>query len=91
MIKADVSREDVAFVEENKMRLPGIQIQAEPLRSYKYGNMAAHVFGYLGEISKDKLLEEEGDFYRSGDLVGKDGIEKIFESTLKGQKRSQRS
>jgi len=86
LIKADVSREDVAFVEENKMRLPGIQIQAEPLRSYKYGNMAAHVFGYLGEISKNRLLEEEGDFYRSGDLVGKDGIEKIFESTLKGQK-----
>lgn len=86
LIKADVSREDVAFVEENKMRLPGIQIQAEPLRSYKYGKMAAHVFGYLGEISKDKLKEEDDDFYRLGDLVGKDGIEKIFEPALKGKK-----
>lgn len=84
LIQADISRPQVAFVEENKLRLPGVHLKVEPLRNYVNGEFASHVLGYLGEISKTRL--EDLPDYRMGDLVGKNGIEKIYESFLKGKK-----
>ncbi|PIQ96384.1 MAG: penicillin-binding protein 2 [Nitrospinae bacterium CG11_big_fil_rev_8_21_14_0_20_56_8] len=86
LIKADISREEVAFVEENKMRLPGIHINVEPLRSYLQNEMGAHILGYLGEISKRHLERFEETDYQLGDLVGKDGVESAFEEILRGNK-----
>ena len=43
LIKADISREEVAFIEENNMRLPGIKIKAEPLRNYVYKDLMSHL------------------------------------------------
>jgi len=86
LIKADISREQVAFVEENNMRLPGVKIKAEPLRNYVYKDLMSHVLGYLGEISKSKLKSSNNPFYSQGDFVGKNGLENVFESTLRGRK-----
>ena len=86
LIKTDISREEVAFIEENNMRLPGIKIKAEPLRSYFYKDLMSHTLGYLGEISKSKLKNTNNLFYSQGDFVGKNGLENIFESTLRGKK-----
>ena len=86
LIKADISREEVAFIEENNMRLPGIKIKAEPLRNYVYKDLMSHTLGYLGEISKSKLKNNNNLFYSQGDFVGKNGLENIFESTLRGKK-----
>ena len=86
LIKADISREEVAFVEENNMRLPGIKIKAEPLRNYVYKDLMSHTLGYLGKISKSKLKNTNNPFYSQGDFVGKNGLENIFESTLRGKK-----
>ncbi len=86
LIKADIAREEVAFVEENNMRLPGIKIKAEPLRNYVYKELMSHVLGYLGEISKSKLKSLNNSSYSQGDFVGKNGLENVFESTLKGEK-----
>ncbi len=86
LIRADISRAQVAFVEENKMQLHGVHIKAEPLRSYVHQDMAAHVLGYVGEISKDRLEKLKGSSYRLGDMVGKDGLEFIYESMLQGEK-----
>ncbi len=85
LIKADISREEVAFVEENNMRLPGIKIKAEPLRNYVYRSLMSHVLGYLGEISNSKLKSSDNP-YSPGDFVGKSGLEYVFESTLRGKK-----
>lgn len=86
LIKADISREEVAFVEENNMRLPGIKIKAEPLRNYVYKHLMSHVLGYLGEISQSKLKSSNNPFYSQGDFVGKNGLENVFEATLRGKK-----
>jgi len=86
LMQRDISRKEVAFIEENKMRLPGIHIKVEPLRSYVYKDLAAHILGYLGEISKDKLNTPEYSKYDLGDMVGKNGIENIYEFNLKGEK-----
>ena len=86
LIKANISREEVAFVEENNMRLPGIKIKAEPLRNYVYKHLMSHVIGYLGEISKSKLGSSNNPFYSQGDFVGKNGLENVLEPTLRGKK-----
>ena len=86
LIKRDITREEVAFIEENKMRLPGIHINVEPLRSYVQKGVASHVLGYLGEISKAKLERIQDSSYQQGDMIGKNGLESIFESELRGAK-----
>ncbi|HJO58781.1 MAG TPA: penicillin-binding protein 2, partial [Nitrospinaceae bacterium] len=86
LIKRDISRQEVAYVEENKMRLPGIHIKVEPLRSYVYKDLAAHILGYLGEVSKEKLKNSAYSKYALGDMIGRDGLEDIYEFNLKGEK-----
>jgi len=86
LMKKDISRKEIAYIEESKMRLPGIHIKVEPLRSYVYKDLAAHVLGYLGEISKGKLKTSEYSKYKLGEMVGKNGLESVYEFNLKGEK-----
>ncbi|MDP7147081.1 MAG: penicillin-binding protein 2 [Nitrospinaceae bacterium] len=86
LIKRDISRQEVAYVEENKMRLPGVHIKVEPLRSYVYKDLAAHILGYLGEVSKEKLKNSAYSKYALGDMIGRNGLEDIYEFNLKGEK-----
>ncbi|MDO8621374.1 MAG: penicillin-binding protein 2 [Candidatus Levybacteria bacterium] len=59
-------------------------LEIDSLRSYPYKDAFAHVLGYIGQISKDELQSNEFSNYRGGDLIGKIGIEKSYESKLKG-------
>ena len=86
LIKRDISRIEVAYIEENKMLLPGIRIKIEPIRNYAHKNFASHVLGYLGEVSKSELKISKFSRYELGDMVGKNGLEKIYESHLRGKK-----
>ena len=86
LIKRDISRREVAYIEENKMLLPGIRIKIEPIRNYTHKNFASHVLGYLGEVSKSELKISKFSRYELGDMVGKNGLEKIYESQLRGKK-----
>lgn len=81
-LKTNVDFETVAKIEEK--RLPGVVIEVEPIRNYIYGSEAAHIFGYVGEISKNELEALKDKGYRAGDLVGKMGLEKVLEPYLKG-------
>ena len=51
LIKRDISRREVAYIEESKMLLPGLRINVEPIRNYAHRDFASHVLGYLGEVS----------------------------------------
>lgn len=83
----DIDWEKVAYIENNRLDLPGIKIEVVPLRVYHYGNLASHLIGYLGEINEKELKksQEEG-FYRGGDLIGKQGMERLRERDLRGEK-----
>ncbi len=80
----DISRDVLEVIQENSVDLPGILVDVRPMRSYPYGEMAAHLFGYLGEITEGELQEAEADGYRPGDFVGKSGLEKRLEPNLRG-------
>jgi penicillin-binding protein 2 len=80
----DVDRETLERVMEHSFELPGVLAEIRPLRSYPFGESAAHLLGYLGEITEEELSSEAFRTYRAGDFVGKSGLEKALESRLAG-------
>jgi penicillin-binding protein 2 len=88
IIKKDISWDEVAFVEEHSLDLPGVFLEIEPMRNYLYGETGSHIFGYLGEITKTQLEGLKASDYRLGDFIGQYGIEKRYESILKGKRGS---
>lgn len=85
-LKEDIDWKTLVIIENNHFNLPGVRIEVLPARDYLFNNFASHTIGYLGEISQEELKESRFAAYLRGDLVGKQGVEKIFESTLKGEK-----
>ncbi|MBN1620416.1 penicillin-binding protein 2 [candidate division WOR-3 bacterium] len=85
-IARDVSLDLICKLEEHRDELPGVQIIAEPVREYPLGKYTAHVIGYVGEISPQELKMFDSSFYAQGDLIGKIGIERQYDSYLKGRR-----
>jgi penicillin-binding protein 2 len=84
-VKEDVTRLEVAVLEGLHYDHPGILIEVEPRRSYPQGTLAAHVLGYVGEISAAELKARAELGYRMGDHIGKTGIEKHLDAELRGR------
>jgi len=80
----DAPKRVVAMVEENRLDLPGVIIEVEPVRHYLYGSLAAHALGYLGEIDAAELASPAWEGYRMGDLIGKGGVERTYDRELRG-------
>ncbi len=87
-LKEDVDWETLAYLENNKYKFSGIRIGVQPVRTYHYGDLAANIIGYLGEINRAELEVDEEGVYEGGDLVGKRGLERIREEDLRGGKGS---
>jgi penicillin-binding protein 2 len=76
----------LSAIEERMEHLPGVEVRPEPARRYPYGTLAAHLIGYLGEISEQELeAMGENPAYRRGDLIGRSGIERAYEKDLRGE------
>lgn len=85
VIKDDLTMEEVARIESRKVELPELIIQSEPKRNYPHDSCAAHVIGYLQEVSQADIQAEDFKHKRIGDLIGKTGIEKEYESYMAGR------
>ncbi len=84
-LAVNVDRDAVEQVQENAINLPGVLTLVTPVRAYPYGELGAHLFGYLGAITEDELRSPKFSDYRGTDFVGKSGLEKYLESYLRGQ------
>ncbi len=84
VIKENLSFEEVAVIEARKLEFPELFLQAEPKRFYPFGNLAAHALGYIQELSGEEIKKGLYQQRRLGDLIGKTGVEKVYESTLVG-------
>lgn len=84
LLKTDVSRETVFELEENKPELSGVVSKIRAMRYYPFGKVASHILGYLGRISADEYKNQEEDRYDRDAWLGRGGIEKSFEGTLRG-------
>jgi penicillin-binding protein 2 len=83
-IKEDVDLTTITQIQVKKEDFPQIVIKTEPIRNYLYGNFAAQIFGYTGEISQNELAENPAE-YKSGDLIGKLGLEKTYDTYIRGK------
>ncbi len=81
-IKRNLTPQQLLILEENLRELPGVIIEKIPIRDNVYGSTAAHLLGYVGEVSLSEISFFEG--YRSGDLIGKSGLERSYEPFLRG-------
>ncbi len=81
-----VDHSKLTYFVENRSDLPGVISQDEPQRYYPSGIRAPHFLGYIKEINKEEIRGLEGDYYNSGDVIGKMGLEKQYEHLLRGQK-----
>jgi penicillin-binding protein 2 len=75
------------YIEERQTDFPGVNVVRTAVRSYPNGPLAANMLGYVAEINSDELKAHASDGYREGDLIGKDGVEKMFEGVLRGTPR----
>ena len=83
VFEAQITRGNYGFLEEKLFRFQGFFVQLRTLRKYTYP-IAAHAFGYIGEVSPDII--EANAYYKSGDYIGVNGIEKSYEEVLRGEK-----
>ena len=82
-LASNISQNSVAIFNERNDEFPGLTIQTGPVRSYPSGSLASHIIGYVGKINEDELKTNEG--YDLNDIIGKIGIEYIFEPYLRGK------
>jgi penicillin-binding protein 2 len=85
-LMSDINWDCLAKIEANSYRLPGVYVDVEPVRSYRFPGMASHILGYLGEITEEELAKPEYADYSGGDDIGRTGIEKSYEKVLRGSR-----
>ena len=83
-IKSDVSRAQAGYLAEREDDFPGVRVKDMALRYYPHRELAAHVLGYVGDITQEQLdaLAKQG--YSSGDTIGQSGIESEYDKYLRG-------
>lgn len=85
VLKEDISVGDIAFVKVHRYELPEISVELQPRRRYLGDEIAAHALGYVGEVTEAELASPEFLDSRSGDLIGKAGLEREYNSLLRGK------
>lgn len=83
-IAKDISRESAVKIREQSSKLAGMNIVTEPIVEYTSKNLASHILGYVGAIDAEEYATRK-DTYSSDDVIGKTGIQKVFEKYLKGE------
>ena len=82
-LASNISNASLAKINEMGSSFPGINTVSEPTIYYPYGELASHILGYVGPIG-EKELKENPEIYDQNDIIGKGGIEQVFEKYLKG-------
>ncbi|MBE8951764.1 MAG: penicillin-binding protein 2 [Quinella sp. 1Q7] len=84
-IRPDVTQDIVTIIEEQKDLYPGVVIEVQPIRNYALKQEGAHTFGYVSEISDAELETKKSEGYKSGDIVGKFGLERVYDKMIRGE------
>lgn len=85
VVKEDVSLADIAFVKSHRYELSEISVEFQPRRRYLGSGTAAHLLGYIGEVTEPQLTTPEFLESKVGDIVGQFGLERQYNSILRGK------
>ena len=83
IISGEISKKKHALIQEKLWKFPGFYLQKKSIRRY-YHKAGANILGYLSEVNENDILKDS--YYQSGELIGKQGIEKYYEKELRGKK-----
>lgn len=83
-LKQDISPDEQAFIAAHRDELPELETLDEQRRLYPPGGFAAHLIGYVGEVSEQMLDDPRYAFYAPGDVVGRSGVEQTYDALLRG-------
>ena len=84
-LERNASWEKVAIAETNALDLPGVFVEVTPIRRYHEGEIISHIVGYTGEITEQELEKDTSEDHGSGDIVGKNGVERYLDAYLRGK------
>ena len=90
LVLEDQGRDRAALVEQARSRLPGIEVHHEPYRYYPQGELAAHLVGYMTQMTADEADRLMAQGYDTSDLVGRYGLESAWENYLRGKRGVER-
>src|SRR6266404_4662258 len=91
VIKQDITPDEVAFIEANKSEIPELETIMVHRRLYPKDGFAAHLVGYVGEVSEDDLNRPQFELYQQGAIVGKSGVEQQYNDILMGKDGERRA
>ncbi|MFZ5569178.1 MAG: penicillin-binding protein 2 [Thermodesulfobacteriota bacterium] len=89
LLKRDIGRDALAAIKAHAYDLPGVVVDIRTVRNYIHERSAAHILGYMSEISPDELKSGRYPKNRQGDFIGKFGVEKTYEEILRGVRGGQ--
>jgi penicillin-binding protein 2 len=84
-VKTAVRDDKVAYLSEHAADFPGVEIGTTQLRQYPQGQLAGHLLGFVAEISQEQLDERNPNVYEPGDRIGQAGVERAFDTYLRGE------
>ncbi len=84
-IKTDVGPEALTVIEEQSALYPGVIIEVQAVRDYLYKEQGSHILGYVSEISDMELEERKNEGYKTGDIIGQFGLERVYDKELRGK------
>ena len=83
-IKQDITADEQAFIAAHRNELPELETIDVERRLYPRDGFAAHLIGYVGEVSEEDLNNPRFAYYEPGDVVGKAGVEETYDALLRG-------
>src|SRR5271169_4581906 len=83
-LKEDITPDEVEFLEAHRDEFPELETVDEERRLYPRDGFAAHLIGYVGEVSEQMLDDPRYAFYSPGDVVGRSGVEATYDAVLRG-------
>lgn len=86
-VRRGLTLEDVTKLEERRLELPGVVVEVEPQRVYPTSTFAAHLLGYVREVSDEQMKQGR---YRRGDMIGQSGLERLLDEHLRGRDGGER-
>ena len=86
IILEDQGRDRAALVEQARARFPGVEVHHEPYRYYPQGDLAAHLVGYMTQMTAEEADRLTAQGYDTNDLVGRYGLESAWENYLRGKR-----
>ncbi len=83
-LKQDITPDELEFIEAHRDEFPELETVDEERRLYPRDGFAAHLIGYVGEVSEEMLNDPNYAYYEPGDVVGKSGVEQSYDQLLRG-------